>query len=144
MIGLDTNVLVRFLTADDPAQFAAVRDLVDGHRDEPAAFYVDDLILVETYWVLARRYALERSDILAALDALATNLSYAFDDRNRLRAAIRLARERGADVDVHAARPVGIDGRAGRALGGEDGHAGTGRAGQQACSDRDPKSMSCG
>jgi predicted nucleic-acid-binding protein len=97
MIGLDTHVLVRLLTGDDPAQYALVRDLIERHRDEPSAFYIDDLVLVETYWVLTRRYALGRDEVLSAFERVASNLGYGFDDRALLIAAIVNARERQAD-----------------------------------------------
>lgn len=97
MIGLDTNVLVRLLTGDDPAQFALARDLIEQHRNEPAAFYIDDLVLVESYWVLTRRYTLTRDEVLSAFGQLASNLGYAFDDRDQLVAAIAMARQRQAD-----------------------------------------------
>lgn len=97
MIGLDTNVLVRLLTGDDAAQYAAVRSLIEDHRDEPEAFFLNDLVLAETWWVLSRRYRLAGADILDALNALATNLGYAFENRERLLEAIGLCREGKAD-----------------------------------------------
>ena len=47
MIGLDTNVLVRLLTADEPVQLAAATRLLAAHDGEPAAFFVNDMVLLE-------------------------------------------------------------------------------------------------
>lgn len=127
MIGLDTNVLVRLLTADEPAQFKVARELIEAHRNEPDAFYIDDLVLVETYWVLSRRYALERAEILSAFQSLASSLVYAVEDRSRVHAAIRLARERKGDfadalialrhLDAGCAHTVTFDARLARMEG---------------------------
>lgn len=54
MIGIDTNVLVRFLVDDDPRQNAAARRfLAERTIEDPA--YVSSLVIAETVWVLTRR-----------------------------------------------------------------------------------------
>lgn len=69
MIGLDTNVLVRFLVQDDPEQAAAATALIGGLTEaEPG--YVCREVLVELVWVLDRAYGLGRADIARALDGL--------------------------------------------------------------------------
>lgn len=55
MIGLDTNVLVRYLTQDHPEQSAAATDLITG-LDEDDQGYVSVIVLVELVWVLERAY----------------------------------------------------------------------------------------
>ena len=61
MIGLDTNVLVRYLTQDDPAQArranAVINDALD--RDERCA--VGIVVLCEAVWVLRDAYRLDRA-----------------------------------------------------------------------------------
>ena len=69
MIGLDTNVLVRFLVQDDLEQTAAATALISGLTEaEPG--YVCREVLVELVWVLDRAYGLGRADIARALDGL--------------------------------------------------------------------------
>lgn len=51
MLGIDTNVLVRFLVRDDEIQFEKARRLI---RREVAAgqrVFVNQLVLMETEWV---------------------------------------------------------------------------------------------
>lgn len=55
MIGLDTNVVVRYLVQDDPDQSEAASALIDGLTEtEPG--YLSLVTMVEIYWVLRRAY----------------------------------------------------------------------------------------
>ena len=69
MIGLDTNVLVRYLAQDEPAQSAAANQLIDGFTAEAPGF-ISTVTLVETAWVLARAYRTPRADIAAVIEGL--------------------------------------------------------------------------
>ena len=54
MIGIDTNVLVRFLVDDEPGQNRLARQLMAERTPEDPA-YVSALVIAETVWVLNRR-----------------------------------------------------------------------------------------
>lgn len=69
MIGLDTNVLVRFLVQDEPEQAAAAIALISSLSETEPGF-VGREVLVELVWVLERAYDLPRGDIAQALDGL--------------------------------------------------------------------------
>jgi len=69
MIGLDTNVLVRFLVQDDPEQ-AAVATALIASLTEDAPGFVSREVMVELVWVLERAYGHDRGDIAQALDGL--------------------------------------------------------------------------
>ncbi|MFZ1482891.1 MAG: type II toxin-antitoxin system VapC family toxin [Paracoccaceae bacterium] len=69
MIGLDTNVLVRFLVQDDPEQAAAATALIVGLTETEPGFVCRE-VLVELVWVLERAYGMTRADIAFALDRL--------------------------------------------------------------------------
>ncbi|MBL9046100.1 MAG: type II toxin-antitoxin system VapC family toxin [Tabrizicola sp.] len=69
MIGLDTNVLVRFLVQDDPEQAAAATTLI-ASLTEAVPGFVGREVLVELVWVLERAYGLPRGDIAKALTRL--------------------------------------------------------------------------
>lgn len=57
MIGVDTNVLVRFLVEDDPKQNAIARDFFSKRSAEDPAF-VSAIVIAETVWVLRRNLKL--------------------------------------------------------------------------------------
>jgi predicted nucleic-acid-binding protein len=56
MVGLDTNVLVRYLAQDDAAQSARATRLVERELSEREPGYIGLVVLVETCWVLRRIY----------------------------------------------------------------------------------------
>jgi predicted nucleic-acid-binding protein len=49
---LDTNVLVRYLTADDESMVSRVQKLFDAAEESGEFFLVSLLVLLETLWVL--------------------------------------------------------------------------------------------
>ena len=65
-IALDTNLLVRLLTNDDPAQARQVADLID----TSAACFVPFTVVLELEWVLRGAYQLSREAITHALRGL--------------------------------------------------------------------------
>lgn len=70
MIGLDTNVLVRYIVRDDPAQTALADHCIEHtcNREQPG--YVSHLVLAELFWVLDRGYGYPRrmlEDVLGTL-----------------------------------------------------------------------------
>ena len=70
MIALDTNLLVRLLTNDDPRQAAKVEAWLKGNVTPKAPAYVDHVVLCELGWVLERSYGYARAEVHAALAAL--------------------------------------------------------------------------
>ena len=66
MLAVDTNIIVRYLTADHPDQFAKANALIRG-----GDVYVCTTVLLETEWVLRRGYRFSRDRIIAALTAFA-------------------------------------------------------------------------
>ena len=69
MIGLDTNILVRFLVQDDPAQSAAARSLLTRCSTKEPGF-IGREVLVELVWVLERAYGQSAAKISSTLMGL--------------------------------------------------------------------------
>jgi len=65
VISLDTNVIVRFVTGDDPAQARRARALIEANE-----VFVAATVLLETEWVLRAAYALPTQRILEAFRGL--------------------------------------------------------------------------
>jgi predicted nucleic-acid-binding protein len=70
MIGLDTNVLVRYLAQDDPVQSRIASDVVERRLTVQNPGYVSAVAVVETAWVLERAYGLGHVDIAACIERL--------------------------------------------------------------------------
>jgi predicted nucleic-acid-binding protein len=69
MIGLDTNILVRFLTHDDPAQTPAAIKLMSSLSAVSPAF-VSLVVLAELTWVLRSLYNFEKSEVELVIENL--------------------------------------------------------------------------
>ena len=69
MIGIDTNVLVRFLVQDDPTQGAQAREFMTGLSEVEHGFIARE-VMVEAVWVLERAYDLPPTQIASALEGL--------------------------------------------------------------------------
>lgn len=67
MIGLDTNVLVRYVVQDDPEQAAAAAGLIEGKCSAEDPGYISALVLAELVWVLGGAYGYDKSITLAVL-----------------------------------------------------------------------------
>jgi predicted nucleic-acid-binding protein len=63
MIGIDTNVLVRYLAQDDPAQSARATRLIESELSERQPGFIGVIVLVETCWVLKRLYGASVSEL---------------------------------------------------------------------------------
>jgi predicted nucleic-acid-binding protein len=69
VIGIDTNVLVRFLVDDQPGQNQVARQfLSERTADSPA--YVSAIVLAETVWVLNKRLKYPMPVIVEVLQSL--------------------------------------------------------------------------
>ena len=97
MIGLDTNVLVRLLTADEPVQLKAASRLLAAHDGEAGAFFINDMVLVELVWVLGRLYGFAPAEALTAIESLLDSDAFAFEDRDRLSHALGLCKAQRCD-----------------------------------------------
>jgi predicted nucleic-acid-binding protein len=70
MIGLDTNILVRYLTQDDAVQSERAKDLLDGKLTPAEPGFVSVVAMAETVWVLERTYDFSDQEIAAAVEGM--------------------------------------------------------------------------
>jgi predicted nucleic-acid-binding protein len=70
MIGLDTNVLVRYLTQDDPVQAAQATEAIEGRLTEQGPGFISVVAMAETAWVLERFYRFSSARIVAAIERM--------------------------------------------------------------------------
>jgi predicted nucleic-acid-binding protein len=97
MLGVDTNVLVRFLVRDDQPQYEKARRLIDREVAKGEPVMVNLLVLLETEWVLRSRYELAKGEIVAAFSALLESADLAFEDEPSIESAIYSWKESSAD-----------------------------------------------
>jgi len=95
MIGLDTNVLVRYVVRDDEEQFERAAGVLT-HLTPSRPGFITQVTLVEFYWVLTRRYTYSRDTVLTIIGQLVSSAALEFDDAEGVVRALTLAQD-GAD-----------------------------------------------
>ena len=70
MIGLDTNILVRYFTQDDPVQSYKATVLIEQRLTEQSPGFVSIVALAETVWVLERFYRLKKQEIAIVIERI--------------------------------------------------------------------------
>ena len=88
MIGLDTNVLVRFLVRDDEEQFERARKLIRRAAQAGEPVSISLLVLLETEWVLRSSYKLTKGEILGAFSDLLSAADLSFEDEPSIEEAL--------------------------------------------------------
>ncbi len=111
MIGLDTNVMVRYLVQDDPDQSAVASALIDELTDTNPG-YLSLVTVVELYWVLRRAYRIGAGRCAELLEGLLDARELRVDRDAIVRAALTVSRG-GFDfadaVIVELGRAAGCD-----------------------------------
>jgi predicted nucleic-acid-binding protein len=70
MIGLDTNIVVRYLTQDDPVQSAKATEIFERRLTEEQPGFISLVTMAETAWVLERTYHRSGREIANAVEAM--------------------------------------------------------------------------
>jgi predicted nucleic-acid-binding protein len=70
MIGLDTNVIVRYLTQDDPVQSRKAAAAIETHLTQEEPGFISIVAMVEIAWVLDRSYGFANGEIAAVIERL--------------------------------------------------------------------------
>ena len=96
MIGLDTNVLVRYVMQDDPKQSEKASRLIESLTQEAPGF-VPVGALIELVWVLTSCYDLSREQIAQALDGLLRAKEIVLERAEQVSQALRTFGASGAD-----------------------------------------------
>jgi predicted nucleic-acid-binding protein len=97
MLGVDTNVLIRYLIRDDQSQYEKARRLIEREVSKGEPVLVSMLVLLETEWVLRSRYELAKAEIVTAFSALLDTADLAFEDEPSVEHAVYSWKDSTAD-----------------------------------------------
>ncbi len=97
MLGVDTNVLVRFLVRDVEAQFEKARKLIKREVVAGRRVFISQLVLLETEWVLRSRYGLSKSQIIETISSLLDTADVQFEDEPAIEEALFTWKDMAAD-----------------------------------------------
>lgn len=98
MIGIDTNILVRYLTNDDEEQCKIVANLLKQHAGRKSGIYINNIVLCELIWVLETGYKYSREIITNAIKMLLQTIEFSFDHHELLVLAI-MEYEKSTKID---------------------------------------------
>jgi predicted nucleic-acid-binding protein len=98
--GVDTNVIVRYLTQDDLAQARKANGMIEGTLAKGGSCYVSVVVLCEIAWVLRGAYGFGKSAVQLALDRILDTSGFLVEDRDLVRDALEeFRRGRGDFAD---------------------------------------------
>jgi predicted nucleic-acid-binding protein len=97
MLGIDTNVLVRFLVRDDEAQFEKANRLIKREVGAKEDVFVSLLVLLETEWVLRSRYNLQKREIMEAISGLLDAAEVRLEDEPAIEETLFIWKDSAAD-----------------------------------------------
>jgi predicted nucleic-acid-binding protein len=101
MIGLDTNILVRYLVQDDPGQAAQAAGIIEHRLTEAEPGFVSVVTMVETVWVLDRSYGFSAQEIAAAVErVLQAETLLVEDEQEVFTAMLALRQGQGSFADA--------------------------------------------
>ena len=105
MKGLDTNVLVRYLTQDDPKQARAAAKEIEGAADHGEKLMIQPFVLCELVWVLESAYRFPKTDILTALDQIMRTAQFEIAEKETAWSALGdYSKEKGDFADYYIGR----------------------------------------
>lgn len=97
MIGLDTNVLVRYIAQDDPRQAARATRVIEQQCSETRPGFVNVIVLAELVWVLETCYGSARAEIVVVLQRILRIKQLVLQDAATIWKAVRLFEASRAD-----------------------------------------------
>ena len=101
MIGLDSNILLRYVTQDDPVQAAPATHVMEHRLTEQDPGFISVVAMVETVWVLERSYRFGSPRIVAAIELmLEAETLVVENEREVFTAMIALKEGRGSFADA--------------------------------------------
>ena len=126
MIGLDTNVLVRYIMQDDAKQSLKAAKLLESLTVEEPGF-VSLVSVVELGWVLSSSYDLDREQVAQALELMMRTKTVVVDRADEVMKALRVFKASSADfadcliertaASAGCAKTMTFDGGAAKAVG---------------------------
>lgn len=101
MIGLDTNLLIRYFTQDDPVQSPIATEQFEHRLTEQEPGFISIVAMAETVWVLKRAYRLGNEAISAIIETMLQTVTLVVENEREVFLAMAALREgRGEFADA--------------------------------------------
>jgi len=97
MIGIDTNVMVRYIVQDDPGQAKAATKLIEQSCRADRPGFINHIVLCELVWVLRRNYKLDKANICRVIEQIMRTDTLLVEDIQLVWRALQTFKESKAD-----------------------------------------------
>jgi len=101
MISLDTNILVRYLTQDDPKQSRKAAHEIEKGLSAGHMFFIADIVMCELVWVLETAYGYDRKEIAPVLENILRARQFKFQNKDLLWKSLADYRNKKGDFADH-------------------------------------------
>jgi len=101
MIGLDTNILVRYLTQDDPEQSSLANAEIEKALSAEVIFFIADIVMCELVWVLETAYRCDCREIVPILENILRTKQFHFENKELLWKSLADYRNKKGDFADH-------------------------------------------
>ena len=107
MIGLDTNIIIRYLTQDDPEQSKRAVLEIEKGLNAGEEFFIADIVLCELVWVLESAYEYNRQEIVPVLEKILRTKQFQFQNKDLLWQSLLYYQNKKGDFADHLIGRVG-------------------------------------
>lgn len=97
MIGLDTNVLVRYIVQDDPKQAMIAMNFIEKNCSMASPGFINSLVLCELVWVLESAYEYSRDDISNVIEKILRTRQFHIHEPELMWSSLQKYKEKTAD-----------------------------------------------
>ena len=87
MIGIDTNVLIRYIVRDDPNQTAVATKFLEKNISRNNPGFIGQIVLCEIVWVLKKAYGCEKKVILQVIEQILNTKEFTVENTDSARRA---------------------------------------------------------
>jgi predicted nucleic-acid-binding protein len=101
MIGLDTNILVRYITQDDPGQSKKAAHEIEKALSAGETFFITDIVMCELVWVLETAYGYDHREIVPVLESILRTKQFQFENKDLLWKSLADYRNKKGDFADH-------------------------------------------
>jgi predicted nucleic-acid-binding protein len=109
VIGLDTNVVVRYLAQDDVRQAAIATRLIEGSLSADVRGFISIVTLAEIVWVMSSNYGASRASVAEIVEGLLTAPQLMMERADVLWRALKAYRDSKADFSDAVIVELGSD-----------------------------------
>ena len=99
MIGIDTNILVRYLTKDDFEQARIAEDLLSKYLTKPKSVLINNIIICALISVLDRGYKYTKDQIISVIRQILATEEFVFENQKVLWFALEQYEKKKLDFD---------------------------------------------